>query len=120
MHELSIAQEIIEISEQYLPQENPVPVKSVKLKIGKLSNVCVDSLQFCFKLLTENSSLKNAELIVQIIPVRIKCSQCNKEVELEENIICCPDCGSYDVSIINGLELYIDELELDDEMELNK
>ena len=58
MHELSIAQSILDIVNQHLPAEKPAHVKSVKVKIGKLSNVLPDSLRFCFEAITKDSDFE--------------------------------------------------------------
>ncbi len=46
MHELSIAQEIVNIVKSHLTDSN-IKVKFDRLKVGKLSGVHVDSLKFC-------------------------------------------------------------------------
>lgn len=117
MHELSIAQEIINISAQYLPPDKNISVKAVKLKIGKMSNVFVDSLNFCFELLSENTPLKNAALKIQIVPVVVKCYDCFMENEITDDLIYCPNCNSLNVKIKCGNELDIEELEIEESQE---
>ena len=39
MHELSIAQNILEIVHQYVPEEQRAKVQSVKVQVGRLSGV---------------------------------------------------------------------------------
>ncbi len=120
MHELSIAQEIIEILKEYLPSDNAVAVKSIKISIGKLSNICVDSLRFCYKLLTENTFLKNSELFIQMVPVRIKCKNCDTVYEVNGEFFYCINCGSSNTEFLTGYELNIDEIEIEDESELKR
>lgn len=117
MHELSIAQEIINIVNNHLPDPEPANVKSVKVKVGKLSNILPDSLSFCFEALTNESHLKGSKLEIVEIPVKIHCAGCNKESEIENPVFACPKCSSNKLKIISGMELQVDEIELFDEIQ---
>ena len=48
MHELAIAQSIVEAVEAKASECNAARVKTVRLKIGEASGVVTDSLTFCF------------------------------------------------------------------------
>jgi hydrogenase nickel incorporation protein HypA/HybF len=114
MHELSVAQEIVSIVNQYVPDPKPNSVKSVKVKIGKLSNILTDSLTFCFEAITSDTPLNGAKLEVIETPVKIICNSCNKESEIEPPVFACPVCGNNQIKIISGTELRVDEIELFD------
>ena len=120
MHELSVAQEIIRIINQYLPDPTPNSVKSVKVNVGKMSNILTDSLAFCFDAIISDTSLKGAELEIIETPVVINCSGCNSESEIEPPIFSCPVCGNNQIKIISGTELRVDEIELYDEVREEK
>lgn len=112
MHELSIAQEIIRIAEQYIDEENS-KIKSVRVKIGKLQNVLVDSLEFCFDGLIPNSRLSGSKLIVEKIPLVVECKRCKKISESDEYIFICKHCGGNNIDIKTGNELTISEIEFE-------
>jgi hydrogenase nickel incorporation protein HypA/HybF len=114
MHELSVAQEILGIVNEYVPDPKPNSVKSVKVKIGKLSNILTDSLTFCFEAITSDTPLNGAKLEVIETPVKIICNGCNKESEIEPPVFACPVCGNNQIKIISGTELRVDEIELFD------
>ncbi len=115
MHELSVAQEILGIVNQYVPDISAGSVKSVKVKIGKLSNILVDSLNFCFEAITSDTPLKEAKLEIIETPVKIKCAECNKESEIDPPVFACPECGNNQIKIVSGTELQVTEIELFDE-----
>jgi len=115
MHELSVAQEILGIVHQYVPDPKPNTVKSVKVSIGKLSNVLKDSLTFCFDAITSDTPLKGTTLEIVEIPVKIQCASCNEISELDEPAFACPNCGDNQIKVISGTELKVDEIELFDE-----
>ncbi len=114
MHELSVAQEILEIVNQYVPDPKPNSVKSVRVKVGKLSNILTDSLTFCFDAITNDTPLSGVRLEMIEIPVKIKCTGCNKESEIEPPVFVCPICGDNQIRIVSGTELWVDEIELFD------
>jgi len=114
MHELSVAQEILGIVNQYVPDPKLNSVKTVKVKIGKLSNILTDSLTFCFEAITSDTPLNGAKLEVIETPVKIICNNCNKESEIEPPVFSCPVCGNNQIKIVSGTELRVDEIELFD------
>ncbi|MBI5325272.1 MAG: hydrogenase maturation nickel metallochaperone HypA [Ignavibacteriae bacterium] len=117
MHEVSIAQEIIDIVNEYLPSENGNTVKTVKVDIGEFSNILPEALSFGFEVLTCNSELKGVELIINKIPLMIGCKNCGKRTQLEEPFFFCSKCESADVEILSGIEMKVTEIEFNDEKE---
>lgn len=115
MHELSIAQNILDIVRQYLPSDGPQQVRTVKVRIGDMAGVVPDSLEFCFKAITGATSLEGAELVIEHIPVVIRCTQCGKEHSFEHQAFYCPFCNSADVRMLSGNELSVVEIEVADE-----
>lgn len=115
MHELSVAQEILGIVYQYVPNPKPNTVKSVKVSVGRLSNILTDSLTFCFEAITSDTPLKGTRLEIIELPVKIQCSSCNEVSEIDEPVFACPNCGDNQIKIISGTELKVDEIELFDE-----
>ena len=119
MHELSIAQEIIEIIGQSVPEEQRHLVKSVKVEVGKFSNVLPDSLKFCYEASVNNTDLQNSVMLIEEIPLKIKCNPCSAETVLDDFMFICPECGNTDITILTGKELNICEIELFDKIEEN-
>ncbi|MGD0337527.1 MAG: hydrogenase maturation nickel metallochaperone HypA [Bacteroidota bacterium] len=115
MHELSIAQNIIDIVRQYLPVEGPQQVRIVKVRIGEMAGVVPDSLDFCFNAIIGSTPLEGAALVIEHIPVVIHCMQCGKEHLLDHSAFYCQFCDSTDVRMISGNELQVVEIEVADE-----
>jgi len=68
MHELSVAQAVVD--EIIAKLGDDTVVTTVRLAIGQRSGVVVDSVRFCFDLVTEDTSLAGAELVVDEPPGR--------------------------------------------------
>lgn len=115
MHELSIAQNIVEIIKQSVPDESLSNVRGVKLKIGEVSGVVTSSLEFSFMAITSNTELSLSQLLIQKIPFRLKCNSCGKESGNEFGLRICDLCGSGNTEVFSGTELQIIEVELAEE-----
>ncbi|MCA1784537.1 MAG: hydrogenase maturation nickel metallochaperone HypA [Desulfobacteraceae bacterium] len=113
MHEMGIAQELVRIALDALPQdlENP-RVETLHLKIGKLSSVVEHSLTFCFEIITKDTPLENARLEIEVVPVRIRCTGCGKEWEAQNPVFQCADCKQGKIEMLSGREVEIISMEL--------
>ena len=111
MHELSIAQGIVDILLEQMRTHNLSSIASVRLRIGSLRAVDKESLVFSFDLLTADSPLKAARLDIEDIPMQGRCVQCSQEFLMGHWLDDCPSCGSARVEVISGKELEITGLE---------
>lgn len=114
MHEISIANNIIEILEDYSQSIKNKKMKAVYLKIGEMSNVLVESLLFGFKSLVHNTKFERIELIIENIPLGIICRNCKEPAEISEMSFDCKFCGNSEIEIISGRELEISKIEFED------
>ena len=103
MHELAIAESVVDTVTQRLPGAE---VTCVRLEIGALSGVVPDSIRFCFDLATEGTGLAGAELDISEPPARCRCRSCDSEFVPDGPIVLCP-CGSPDVAVLSGEQLKI-------------
>jgi len=96
-------------------------VLEVRLRIGALASVVVDSLEFCWPIATEGTALEGAQLVVTTIPVVMHCARCDADVELDGvQSFRCPRCGEPSSDLRQGRELEIESFEIDDEAVLEK
>jgi hydrogenase nickel incorporation protein HypA/HybF len=112
MHELSIADAIVAIAEEHAAGRR---VAKVEVKIGHLRQVVPSALQLAFELVAEGTLVEGAELEVEDIPVRVACRSCAADGRVAEFPFTCTSCGTADVDLLAGDELYVDFLELVDE-----
>ena len=114
MHEMSIAEEIIDIIRLSVPDGKSNLVLSVRLSVGSLSNIMPDSLKFCFDALCLGTDLEHSQMIIDEIPILIKCKSCLSESRVEDLFFICPECFCEDVELLSGRELSVDSIELAD------
>ncbi|MBU0733396.1 MAG: hydrogenase maturation nickel metallochaperone HypA, partial [Proteobacteria bacterium] len=113
MHEMSIAQSLLDIIKEEMRKHNARLVRSVRLNIGQLSAIVPESLSFCFNVMTSGTELEGAKLIMEIIPLRGTCKECRREFEIKNYAFECPFCSSSQIDTIAGQELSIVEMEVD-------
>ena len=104
MHELYLAESILNIVQEYAAQQHFSKVNSISLSFGRLSCIESKSLQFAFEVQAKNTSAENASLDFQVIPAVIHCFSCEKDLEVETYSAICPKCGGEEVILTGGTE----------------
>jgi hydrogenase nickel incorporation protein HypA/HybF len=112
MHELGIAQNILEIVQQAVPEEQASAVKRIRIRAGQLSGIVPDSLQFCFSVIVRETKMKDAELEIEQIPTLSRCKDCQHQFKMEDLAFICPSCKSTNLELISGKELEVVDIEL--------
>ncbi len=114
MHELSIAQSIIDSVLAEAEKAHATKVLSISLRIGELSGVFADALSFCFGLCVKGTIIEGAELKIEKVPIRGYCGKCDQSFLIQDSRFICDACGNLKVELTSGRELQISELVVDD------
>ncbi|MBL0174949.1 MAG: hydrogenase maturation nickel metallochaperone HypA [Ignavibacteria bacterium] len=114
MHELSIAESIVDIIRQYVPDPVLTPVRGVRVKIGAQSGVSPDALSFAFSAITIDTHLEHVALRIEEVPFRLRCEACHKVSDSADGIAICPECGSYSTTVLSGMEMLVSDIDVDD------
>ncbi len=115
MHELGIAQNILEIVQQSVPEDQAAAVRWVRIRVGKLSGVVPDSLDFCFNVIISGTPMKKASLAIEQVPTISRCRDCMQQFQIEDYAFLCPACKSTNLDLISGKNLEVVEIELAEE-----
>jgi hydrogenase nickel incorporation protein HypA/HybF len=118
MHELSIAQNILEIVAEHIPAGTTSQVKSVRIKVGDGAGIVSDSLEFCFNAIIAETPMQGAVLEIEPVPFVVKCNSCGKISTNENGMFLCLFCGVNNVTMVSGNELQVSAIELFDEKEV--
>ena len=113
MHEMSLAEGILQIVEDAAKAEGSNRVKAVWLEIGQLSSVETEALRFCFDAVTRDTVAEGARLEIIDLPGQAWCMQCADQVEIAELYDPCPVCGSFQMQVTGGSEMRVKELEVE-------
>jgi hydrogenase nickel incorporation protein HypA/HybF len=113
MHELSIAQAVVDVVTRHAGGRR---VHAVEVRVGHLRQVVPDSLEFAFGLIVSGTPLDGAELRIEEVPAAGVCRCCGARTQFEDFPFACGECGSLDMELVEGEELLVDALELDEEL----
>jgi hydrogenase nickel incorporation protein HypA/HybF len=114
MHELSIAMSIVEAAMDEARQRN-VQVSAVHLRLGALSGVVKDALLFSYEVACQHTPLEGSRLLIEEVPVMVFCPQCKEKRTLESvQLFSCPECGSPAGEVLQGKELEVYALEVEE------
>lgn len=106
MHELSIAQSLIELACDAAARERSERVSKLIVRIGRLSGVVNGALLFSFGIAAEGTACDGAELEIEEVGVTIACPKCRATKPLSDVFDWrCPDCGTPTSDVVSGREL---------------
>ena len=112
MHELSIAESIIDIVLENAKSNDAKKVTKVTVVVGNCSGVEPDSLRYCFDVIKKESAADCAELVVVELSATALCERCNENFKVGQYDYVCPKCGDIIIPM-GGKELHISEMEVE-------
>lgn len=111
MHELAIAQSVVEIACRHAAGSR---VTKVELKVGHLRQVVPSALSFSFELVAEGTPVEGAELAMELVPAAGLCRECGAETRLDAFPFLCAGCNGCNLEIVAGDELLVESLEMEE------
>jgi len=113
VHELSIAQAIVDVAARHAGASR---VTRVHVRVGHLRQVVPSALEFSFELCAHGTPVEGAELELRVVAAAVGCRACGAESEPAGFPLACTACGALDVEVVAGEELQVESLELDEEL----
>jgi hydrogenase nickel incorporation protein HypA/HybF len=114
VHELSIAQSIVEGVLEAAERERAEKVLRVRLRIGRFAGVVADSLHFCYEMAVAGTIIEGSVLEIVELPLVIHCPACDADRILEGiQLLACPVCGALSGDLRQGRELEIESIEIE-------
>ncbi len=113
MHEVSIAESLLELALRECTKNGFTSIQSVTVRIGKASGVMPEALLFAFDTVKRETIADGASLIIEEVPVSGHCRGCDARFIVDEGyILNCPQCGGVSFAVNSGRELDIKEMEV--------
>ena len=112
MHEVGIAQNILEVIQKKAEENNSDEIKKVKLLLGEFTGIVSEALEFAFDILKKDTLAKDAELEIETKKLKTYCCVCKEKFNhtAEPNFIC-SRCGNT-LDIIEGREMEIEYIDI--------
>jgi hydrogenase nickel incorporation protein HypA/HybF len=113
MHELSIMQSALDQALEQARQAGASRVYAIHLRIGALSGVVSDALQFAFEALSDGTPAEGAKLVIEDVPARFWCGKCKKEFKATRMFAECPGCHHPSAELRAGREMELTSMEVE-------
>ncbi|HMD56797.1 MAG TPA: hydrogenase maturation nickel metallochaperone HypA [Solirubrobacteraceae bacterium] len=111
MHELAISRAILETALIHAEERR---VRRIEVTIGALRQVVPSSLEFYLEAVARGTLCEGAELVCRLAPARLRCT-CGERWELRELDFACPRCAEGRVQVLDGEQLLVDCIEVEEE-----
>ena len=112
MHEFAVCQDMLTQIESIAAEQQAAAVDIVTVRIGPLSGIEAHLLKQAFPLAAAGTVAEKAELIIEALPIRVKCQLCGAETEAKANRLICGECGDYHTQLLSGDEMLLASVEL--------
>ena len=117
MHEISIAESILEIAQQQARAQNARSIQLIKLRLGEFTTLVREALEFAFEIARQGTMAEFARLQIETVSIVVRCAVCNKATQPAAGLcLICTVCG-FPMEIVSGEELQIEYIEVETEEE---
>ena len=113
MHEMTLAEGVLQILQDAATREGFRRVRTVRLEVGKLASVEPEAMRFCFDVVTRRSVAEGARLEIVETPGSAWCMRCSAQAAIGALGDACPRCGSYQLQVTAGTEMRVSELDVE-------
>lgn len=90
MHELSIAESLIDIVQEHCP--SGAVVQTVYVEAGPMRGIDPEAMQFAWQCATPNTICRDSRLELRILPWQLRCSACGSQWTGDDVFVTCK-CG---------------------------
>jgi hydrogenase nickel incorporation protein HypA/HybF len=114
MHELWIAHSLVRMADDAAARAGATAVRAVRVRVGALSGVAREALEFCFDVAAAGTRTAGARLEVAEVPLVVHCSACDRDAALPGvQDLRCPACGIPTGDVRQGRELELESVEVE-------
>ena len=112
MHEIGVVRQIIKTVEDFAKQNNVTEVSEIVLDVGELSLVIPKYVEDIYPVVTPGTILEMAKLVMNVVPGIAECDECDELFNVIEHEGYCPNCGSFDKTVLSGETCTVKEIHI--------
>ena len=113
MHELAIMDSALNLALEQAEKAGATRVLVVRLRIGSLSGVVPEALQFAFETLAPGTAAEGALLDIENVPACYWCSSCSRQFQADDLFAECPACHQLSADLRAGREMELTSMEIE-------
>ena len=110
MHEIGIVRQILRTVESFAEKNGVEDIREVVVDCGELSLVIPKYLEELYPVVVKDSILKDSKLVINIVPGMAECDACDEIFNVVEHKGYCPNCGSFNKTVLSGKDFTIREI----------
>lgn len=116
MHEIGVVRSMCKTVVDFMHENNIERISEIVCEIGELSQIIPQYVTEVYApVRDEVPELAGVELIIETVPGMAECDDCDEIFNVVENKGYCPNCGSFDKSVLTGTEFNIKEIHIPEE-----
>lgn len=122
MHELSMAQGILNAVLETAEQNGATDVTEIVIEIGKLAMLNPEQVKFMLDVLSKDTIAENAKIVIENLEVEIECEKCGfkgvADIDDEDHyapMVYCPECANPRIKILNGKDVTVKTISIEKE-----
>lgn len=110
MHEIGIVRQMIRTVTAFAQEHEIRDIREVVVDCGELSLVIPEYVEELFPVASRDSILKDAKLTIHVVPGLAECEDCDEIFNVIEHKGYCPNCGSFEKTVLSGKDFSIREI----------
>ena len=110
MHEIGIVRALVRTVTDFAAEHGLEDIREVTVDCGELSLVIPEYLEEIYPVVAKGSILENAKLTICMIPGLAECDDCDEIFNVIEHKGTCPNCGSFEKTVLSGEKFTIREI----------
>jgi hydrogenase nickel incorporation protein HypA/HybF len=114
MHEIGLLRQLVRTVDAFAAEHHIPVVREDTVDCGELSLVIPEYLQELYPVATKGSMLEGTRLNIHIIPGLAECDACDEIFNVIEYKGFCPNCGSFEKTVLSGKDFTVKEIVVPD------
>lgn len=115
MHEISIVRQVTRTVLDYAAENQISEISEIVLQIGELSMIVPEYVDEVYPLVVKGTMLEHTKLKMEMIPGMAECNECDEIFNVVEQKGYCPNCGSFEKTVLSGRDFVIKEILIPDD-----
>ena len=112
MHEIGVVRQMCKTVMEFATENQIQSISEIVVEIGELSLIIPKYVEDVYPLVVEDTMLKDTKLIIEEIPGLAECDECDEIFNVVEHKGYCPNCGSFEKTVLTGKDFNIKEVHI--------
>lgn len=110
MHEIGLLRQMVRTVTAFAAENDVHSIAEVVVDCGELSLVIPEYLEELYPVAARGSLLEDAKLTIHLVPGLAECDDCDEIFNVVEYKGFCPNCGSFEKTVLSGRDFSVREI----------